>query len=196
MGCTAKKKWETGLADVNTRVDGIQSTVEQQGEEIDGLRSMGDKLGRDVQGAASTATKAESTAGQALSRANEAYDRAAGKVLWKTMLTNRECVFDLDRTEIKPDGARALEGLVSRITGLGKLVFIEIQGHTDATGNPAYNKALGLKRAEAVRDFLHEKGVPLNLMSVISYGESRPIADNSTRAGRSANRRVEVLVLE
>ena len=66
----------------------------------------------------------------------------------------------------------------------------------DASGNETYNKYLGEKRAEIVRDYLHEQGMPLNLMSTISYGEERPLADNATRDGRAQNRRVEVLVLE
>ncbi len=56
---------------------------------------------------------------------------------------------------------------------------------------------LGEKRAEAVRNYLNMKdGIPLHAMNIISYGETQPVADNSTRDGRAQNRRVVVKVLE
>ena len=71
---------------------------------------------------------------------------------------------------------------------------VEIQGHTDSTGSEAYNLRLGERRAEAVRAYLNaEHQIPLHRMSVISYGESDPVADNSTQEGRTANRRVEIV---
>jgi outer membrane protein OmpA-like peptidoglycan-associated protein len=76
-------------------------------------------------------------------------------------------------------------------------VFIEIQGHTDSTGAEDYNLDLGERRAEATRRYLNmSHGVPLHRMSIISYGESAPIADNGTREGRSLNRRIALVVLQ
>ena len=76
-------------------------------------------------------------------------------------------------------------------------MYIEIEGHTDNVGSEKYNHDLGLKRAEAVRNYLRkEGGIPLHAINVISYGESKPEADNSTRDGRAANRRVVINVLE
>ena len=72
-----------------------------------------------------------------------------------------------------------------------------IEGHTDNTGSEGYNFDLGATRADAVRDYLNrEGGVPLHAMNTISYGESQPVADNSSAGGRSQNRRVVVRVLE
>jgi outer membrane protein OmpA-like peptidoglycan-associated protein len=76
-----------------------------------------------------------------------------------------------------------------------KNVYLEIQGHTDASGPPAVNRRLGEERAEAVRRFLNQQGVALNRMATISYGEDAPVAPNDTRAGRAQNRRVVVVVL-
>ena len=62
-----------------------------------------------------------------------------------------------------------------------KGVFFEIEGHTDATGEPGYNEKLGEDRAMAVRDYLHDQhGIALSRMEVISYGETKPVADNKT----------------
>jgi peptidoglycan-associated lipoprotein len=80
---------------------------------------------------------------------------------------------------------------------MDKTVYLEIEGHTDNVGGELYNAQLGEKRAKAVMNYLNEKGgVPLHAMSVISYGESKPVADNKTADGRAQNRRVVVRVLE
>jgi len=76
-------------------------------------------------------------------------------------------------------------------------VFIEIQGHTDATGPEAYNMKLGEQRAEAVRRYLSQAhGLALHRMSIISYGETSPLEDNASREGRAVNRRVALVVLK
>ena len=72
---------------------------------------------------------------------------------------------------------------------------MEIQGHTDAKGPDPLNEQLGEKRAEAVRLFMNEHGVPLNRMATISYGKQDPVADNKTRHGRAENRRVVLVVM-
>mgnify|MGYP000338751550 CR=1 FL=1 len=71
-----------------------------------------------------------------------------------------------------------------------------VEGHSDSTGAAAYNKQLSQRRADAVRNALiKEFGIDASRLSAIGYGEERPIADNSTKAGRQANRRV-VAVME
>lgn len=72
---------------------------------------------------------------------------------------------------------------------------IQIIGHTDNTGSDAINNPLSEKRAQAVYNFLLQKGVTGNRMTSAGYGSSQPVADNSTAAGRAENRRVEVFIL-
>jgi outer membrane protein OmpA-like peptidoglycan-associated protein len=69
--------------------------------------------------------------------------------------------------------------------------IIEVQGHTDNTGNPELNKTLSDKRAHAVMDYMLKKGVEAHRLSAVGYGQDQPIADNKTKAGRQKNRRVE-----
>lgn len=71
-------------------------------------------------------------------------------------------------------------------------VRIEIGGHTDATGSTAANQRVSLARAEAVRAYLAQQGVPIDRMEARGYGPDQPIATNGTAAGRSQNRRVEL----
>ncbi|WP_420386255.1 OmpA family protein [Roseivirga sp.] len=69
-----------------------------------------------------------------------------------------------------------------------------IEGHTDSTGEAAYNQTLSEKRASAVQDYLISLGLDYQRLSIAGYGESQPIADNSTATGRQENRRVEVAI--
>lgn len=69
---------------------------------------------------------------------------------------------------------------------------VEVGGHTDSQGPDAYNHQLSQKRADAVRDYLVARGVPATQLTARGYGESRPLADNATEAGRARNRRVEL----
>jgi outer membrane protein OmpA-like peptidoglycan-associated protein len=71
-------------------------------------------------------------------------------------------------------------------------VNVEIAGHTDATGEDAYNLGLSRRRAEAVRAYLVRRGVAAERLAARGYGETQPVADNDTRDGRAQNRRVEL----
>ncbi len=75
-------------------------------------------------------------------------------------------------------------------------VVIRIEGHTDDRGNDSDNQALSLKRAEAIKNYFYSKGIQTEQLQVVGYGESRPIANNKTKAGRAKNRRVEFIVVD
>ncbi|GAB4376127.1 MAG: hypothetical protein Kow0062_16030 [Acidobacteriota bacterium] len=195
-GCVSTSKFETAVSDVTTRVDSIQSTVEEQGERIDQLAKKDEQLESQISSVDQKATTAQQAGQQAIAKAEQAEKLARGKVLWQVTLTNNDVRFGVDKVELSDNARAVLDELAARIKSMDRIVYLEIQGHTDATGSESYNYKLGLKRAEAVRDYLHEQGIPLHLMEAISYGETRPIADNKTAEGRAANRRVEILVLE
>lgn len=69
-----------------------------------------------------------------------------------------------------------------------------VVGHTDSMGNPQANQQLSLARANAVRGYLANRGVNINSITAYGQGESQPVADNGTEAGRASNRRVEIFV--
>lgn len=182
-GCATKKyvKQETGA--VSTRVDEVEGQVEQAQTRLDTHdRQIGE---------------ASRTAQEALQRAQEAGKLAEGKFLYETVLTDEKVKFGFDTSDLSPEAAAALDEFASQLTTQNKNVYVEIQGHTDSVGSEKYNEELGLLRAEAVRRYLsqHHK-VPLHRMNVISYGETAGVADNSTREGRSQNRRVALVVLQ
>ena len=75
-------------------------------------------------------------------------------------------------------------------------IKVEVAGHTDSDGSADYNEGLSARRAQTVHDYLASKGVDVSRMSVRGYGESQPIADNSTAAGKAQNRRVVLRITE
>ena len=73
---------------------------------------------------------------------------------------------------------------------------IFIVGHADSTGSDAVNDPLSLARANSVRDYLVQRGVPYNTIRTEGRGSRQPIASNATAAGRAQNRRVEIFLAE
>jgi len=102
--------------------------------------------------------------------------------------------FDFDKAVLKPEGKAALDGLVSKLGGTTLEVIIAI-GHTDAVGGDAYNQALSVRRAEAVKAYLVSKGIEPNRIYTEGKGKTQPIASNSTDAGRAKNRRTEIEIV-
>lgn len=140
-------------------------------------------------------TAVEGTARDALDRANAAHKLAEGKFLYQVVLSDDSVKFPTDRHALSPEAEQRLSEFAERLKTENKNVYLEIQGHTDSTGTPAYNEQLGAARAEAVRVFLNKQGVPLNRMATISYGQTVPVAPNDTKEGRAQNRRVAIIVL-
>ena len=95
---------------------------------------------------------------------------------------------------IKPESYPILDKIVSQLN-IANNTFVEIAGHTDNTGNPDANQALSEARAQSVRSYLEMKDPVLSSagkMTSKGYGETIPVADNTTAAGKAKNRRVEI----
>jgi OmpA-OmpF porin, OOP family len=106
-----------------------------------------------------------------------------------------EVLFDVDQAELKPGGMQQLARVAEFLREHPDRKVL-IEGHTDSTAPDTYNLALSQRRANAVEDFLITQGVEPTRISAIGYGEQLPIATNDTAAGRQANRRVEIVVLD
>ena len=134
---------------------------------------------------------------EALKRAQDAGVLAKGKVVFEQAFSEDRVKFGSDKYELDTTAQTALSEFANKVKGLTDQYFIEIQGHTDDTGSSRYNEDLGQRRADSVRRYLSRQfSVPLNRMSTISYGDTLPVASNKTKAGRSQNRRVVLVVLE
>src|SRR4029453_9331150 len=132
---------------------------------------------------------------EALERAQQAGKLAEGKFIYALVLSDDAAKFPVNKYEISKEAEEQLAAFAERLKGENKNVYLEIQGHTDATGADDYNMKLGEARAEAVRRYLNKQGVALNRMSTISYDSSEPVESNKTKDGRAKNRRVVVIVL-
>jgi len=103
--------------------------------------------------------------------------------------------FDFDRATIKPESRPTLES-AAKILKENPGIRVEIQGHTDSKGSDAYNLRLSERRAQSVVNYLVQNlGIDRSRLTAKGYGESRPVADNSTDDGRAINRRVDFVIL-
>jgi outer membrane protein OmpA-like peptidoglycan-associated protein len=185
-GCASKKYVQGELVSLedrtNVRLDEIAGQVEANQTTLDEHETQIAELSK--------------TAREALERAIAAGKLAEGKFLYETVLTDDAVRFGFDRDDLSPEATSALGEFAGRLAEEGHDVYVEIQGHTDATGTPEYNLELGARRAETVRRHLKsETSLPLHRIAVISYGESEPLVPNDTREGRAQNRRVALVVL-
>jgi outer membrane protein OmpA-like peptidoglycan-associated protein len=104
-----------------------------------------------------------------------------------------DVLFDTAQYTLKP-GAREKLAKVSGIILAHPGLKIQIEGHTDSVGADDYNMKLSENRADAVRTYLVGQGVTGDAVTARGFGKTMPVADNSTAAGRQANRRVELVV--
>ena len=188
-GCATKKYVEGETTEIRARVDGVETQVE------DAQTKLRDHEGRISKNSEATAA-ASRTAQEALDRAMAAGKLAEGKFLSETVLSDDKVKFGFDQSVLSNEAKAALDEFADKLRADNQSVYVEVQGHTDNVGGEEYNYQLGEKRAQAVWRYLSTKGVPLHRMNAISYGESEPVADNSSREGRSQNRRVVLVVLK
>lgn len=137
----------------------------------------------------------DQTTRDAMARAEAAGKLAEGKFLYSMVLSDDSVKFPLNGSQLSTEAQTRLMDFVQKLKADNKSVYLEIQGHTDNSGSKDTNMRLGEQRAEAVRLFFNQQGVPLNRMATISYGDTSPVAPNNTREGRAQNRRVVVIVM-
>lgn len=105
-----------------------------------------------------------------------------------------DAFFDFNKTALKPEGKAKLDDLADKVKGLNLEVVIAV-GHTDSVGSDAYNDKLSVKRSEAVKAYLADKGIDASKIYTEGKGEKQPVADNKSADGRAKNRRVEIEVV-
>jgi outer membrane protein OmpA-like peptidoglycan-associated protein len=103
--------------------------------------------------------------------------------------------FHHDTADLTQDAMNVLDGVARTLLSYPQ-IRLEVAGHTDSSGDDAYNLDLSQRRAEAVRTYLTSKGVNVDMLGAHGYGEERPIEANATAAGRAENRRVELIRLD
>jgi outer membrane protein OmpA-like peptidoglycan-associated protein len=103
-------------------------------------------------------------------------------------------LFDVNKADLQPVAKQNLTNLATILRKYDDTNIL-IEGHTDADGSDDHNLVLSERRARSVSTALAQQSVPSPRMSVVGYGESQPVADNSTSWGKQANRRVEIAIM-
>ena len=149
----------------------------------------------DAENARQAAAKAEAEKadlrGQLLNQLNsilETQDSARGLIVQMS-----DVLFDTGSATLKA-GAREKLAKISGILLAHPGLTLEIEGHTDSVGSDDFNQQLSERRADSVRDFLAEQGVPVSTIAARGFGKAQPVASNDTPEGRQRNRRVELVV--
>lgn len=179
---------------VDEKIAASQTTTNQK---IESVASQVETLQQKQQQTDVRLEELSQSAQEALRRAQEAGVLAKGAVVFEQSFSEDRVKFKLGSAELDDSAKAALDEFAGKVKALTSAYFVEIQGHTDDTGGDRYNEELGQRRAESVRRYLsRQHQLPLARMSTISYGDTLPVESNRTRAGRMANRRVVMVVLE
>jgi len=104
-----------------------------------------------------------------------------------------DVTFDTNSSVVRP----ALHSEINRVGGILNQypeTLVRVEGHTDSQGSQEYNKELSIRRATAVKNLLLQQRVADSRIEIVGYGETMPVATNSTEAGRQKNRRVEIKI--
>jgi OmpA-OmpF porin, OOP family len=167
------RKAETGIAQAQNSADQANQAASQADQH--------------AQAANQTAEKGLSAANQAQNMANNIDNYQATQ--------HTTVLFGFDKSALSSADKQSLDQVAQTVGSL-KHYVIEIQGYTDKTGPKEYNLALSQKRADAVIRYLTlNHNIPLVRIYSLGYGESAPVAPNSTRKGRKENRRVDIIVM-
>ncbi len=193
-GCAKKSYVMREVAEVNRKVETVSSEVERTQQRVQQNEARIDAVD---QAAQSGVAEARSSARAAVARAGEAEKAARGKLLYAVTLSSDKVRFPPNAAEISDEAKATIDDTVASLVTANRGVFLEIEGHTDSTGDAKYNRWLGEQRAKAVRDYIAKShAVALSRLSVISYGEEKPVVDNGSPDDRAQNRRVVIRVLE
>ncbi len=111
--------------------------------------------------------------------------------LKEEVITTNKIHFAFNKSTIRPASYSIIENILAEIQGRPEVQSIRIEGHTDSVGSDEYNQKLSEERANAVRMFMVNKGYADAQGTAVGMGEGSPISDNTTKAGRAQNRRVE-----
>jgi outer membrane protein OmpA-like peptidoglycan-associated protein len=109
------------------------------------------------------------------------------------VITLGDVLFDTNQAQLKPGGTRSLQKLAAFLKQYPQRT-VQVEGHTDSTGNAAYNLGLSDRRASAVQSSLMGMGIGSDRITTRGYGQESPVAGNDTAAGRQQNRRVEIIL--
>jgi len=200
--CASKKYVRTRVGEVNGKVETLSQTLEDTQERtrknesrIGEVDQKADAAGQRADAAGKAATEAKDTA-NTVGMKTDQLDKASKRLIYEVVLSEDQGNFKFGKVDLPEPAQARVDEVINQLKADPKGVYIEIEGHTDNVGEKMVNERIGLERAEAVKMYLYEHHqIPLHKISVISFGEDKPVAPNNTKAGRAQNRRVVIKVL-
>ena len=113
-------------------------------------------------------------------------------VVHETITLGASALFDTNKSDIRPAARAELDDVAAKLKAYFAVDAISVVGHTDSRGSEKYNQGLSERRANSVRNYLISKGIDGSKIVATGEGELKPVADNKTKEGRQANRRVVI----
>jgi peptidoglycan-associated lipoprotein len=200
--CATKKFVRTEVDAVGTRVETLSQSIEatqeetrQNGARITQVDAKADQAGLWAKEAQTAATTANTAAMAAAQRA-EAVEASTKRLVYEVVISEDQGQFKFGSAALPEAVQQRIDEMIAELKANPRGNFVEIEGHTDSSGDKMVNQRIGEARAEAVKRYLYEAHqVPLHKMNVISWGEDKPVSPNNTRDGRAQNRRVVIRIL-
>ncbi len=123
-------------------------------------------------------------------------EEAFAKVEKKKIVITKKVHFEFDRSGIRPVSYPILDAVVDILKENADILKVRIEGYCDSKGTDKYNLKLSQRRVQTVKVYLTSHGIEASRLTAVGYGESQPIADNTTPEGRARNRRVVFTILD
>jgi len=202
--CATKKFVRTEVDAVGTRVETLSQSLETTQQEtrqnagrivqVDAKADQAGIWAKEAQSAASTANSAVAATVAKI----EAVEASTKRLVYEVVISEDQGQFKFGSAALPEPVQQRIDQMIADLKANPRGNFVEIEGHTDSTGDKMVNQRIGEARAEAVKRYLYEAHqVPLHKMNVISWGEDKPVSpeSNKTRDGRAQNRRVVIRIL-
>jgi peptidoglycan-associated lipoprotein len=204
--CATKKFVRTEVETVGTRVETLSQSLEatqeatrQNGTRITAVDAKTDQVGiwaKEAQTAASAANSAVAAVDSKLGSKIDAVEASTKRLVYEVVISEDQGQFKFGSAALPEPVQQRIDQMIADLKANPRGAFVEIEGHTDSSGDKMTNQRIGEARAEAVKRYLYEAHqVPLHKMNVISWGEEKPVSPNNTRDGRAQNRRVVIRIL-
>ena len=188
----AEQRADVGLA----RIDEAESRQRIEKAEAERDKVLLESREAKARAAEQAAQASQSEALQARAELESLQQQYAALAAKKTergmVMTLGDVLFDTDEATLKPGATEIIDRLADFLSR-NEATRVRVEGHTDSTGDDAYNTELSRRRAQAVADALLTHSIPATRVDVVGRGEGYPVATNDTSAGRQQNRRVEIV---
>lgn len=197
-GCVATRDWvqtwvPEQLLPIEKRVGDNEANITQTGQRVSSVEGRVEQMAKQI-------ADLQGQLGQTTAKADRALDGIQRLKLDRKLVLDLKqgAFFASNSTVLTSQAKKEIDGFLSDLKGepdgTSGLVFV-LAGHTDNVGDERFNYALARLRAENAADYLTTaKKIDPSRLATVSYGETAPVADNVTEAGRAKNRRVEILV--